>query len=279
VFGAWTNLVDLKAGNTLDVAIPDGNRMVVRHYLQDVGSTFGTGALTPREWEEGFEYIYEGSPLWKRLVTFGLYRRPWQTVDYTENPSIGRFEGDEFDPVVWRPRVPAPALLNLRPDDAFWAARRVMAFSDDLIRTVVRTGVFSDPAAEKLLVDVLIKRRDKIGRTYLPAVNPIVGPALSSSGSLTFRNAAVEAGVATAPARYQAVWSNFDNVTGATKPIGETSGAQTNLTAPAGLPSAVGSYVQVAITAPSDAHPAWATPARVYFRRTADGWKLVGLER
>ena len=44
VFGAWTNLVDMKAGNTLDSVITEGNRGIVRHYLQDVGSTFGSGA-------------------------------------------------------------------------------------------------------------------------------------------------------------------------------------------------------------------------------------------
>jgi hypothetical protein len=49
VFGAWTNLVDMKAGNTLDTLVTENGRGVVRHYLQDVGSTFGTGALLPRE--------------------------------------------------------------------------------------------------------------------------------------------------------------------------------------------------------------------------------------
>ena len=44
VFGAWTNLVDMKAGNTLDTVITEGARGVVKHYLQDVGSTFGVGA-------------------------------------------------------------------------------------------------------------------------------------------------------------------------------------------------------------------------------------------
>ena len=53
VFGAWTNLVDMKAGNTLDVLVPSGQRSLIRHYLQDVGSTFGTGANGPREYDEG----------------------------------------------------------------------------------------------------------------------------------------------------------------------------------------------------------------------------------
>ena len=41
VFGAWTNLTDLKAANTLDALSVENGRSVVKHYLQDVGSTFG----------------------------------------------------------------------------------------------------------------------------------------------------------------------------------------------------------------------------------------------
>ena len=74
-----------------------------------------------------------------------------------------------------------------------------------MIRAAVHTGQFSDPAAEKHLGDVLIKRRDKIASVYLTAVNPIVNPRLDASGRLTFDNAAVAAGVANGPATYRAV--------------------------------------------------------------------------
>ena len=49
VFGAWTNLVDMKALNTMDTLITENGRARVRHYLLDVGSTFGIGANGPRE--------------------------------------------------------------------------------------------------------------------------------------------------------------------------------------------------------------------------------------
>ena len=57
-----------------------------------------------------------------------------------------------------------------------------MAFSDEMIRAVVKTGQFSDPAAEKLLADVLIKRRDRIGQFYLTRINPLVNFSLDHSG-------------------------------------------------------------------------------------------------
>ena len=121
--------------------------------------------------------------------------------------------------------------MELRDDDAFWAARRVAAFTDDMIRAVVHTGEFSNPAAEKYLADVLIQRRDKIKSIYLTQVNPIVNPRLDAKG-LTFENAAVAAGVAQGPVAYRASWMLFDNATGATKPLSETKSATTTIAAP-----------------------------------------------
>lgn len=112
-------------------------------------------------------------------------------------------------------------MLHARADDTFWAARRVMAFSDEMLRAIVKMGQYSDPAAEQLLAEVLIKRRHKIGKAYLPAVNPVVDFRLDSSGSLTFENAAVKAGLATAPrGGYEARWHRFDNSNGNAAPIG-----------------------------------------------------------
>jgi hypothetical protein len=247
VFGAWTNLVDMKAKNTLDALVTENGRRVLRHYLQDVGSTFGTGALGPRDWDEGHEFLYQGDAAWKRLVSFGLYLRPWQTVPYEEHVSVGRFEGDRFDPAGWKPRVPTTAFLNARPDDTFWAARRVMAFTDEMIRAIVRTGGYSDAAAEAHLASVIIKRRDRIGQAYLPIVNPVVDPSLTT-GALTFDNAAVQAGVAQAPAGgYRGEWFTFDNATGVSTPFGATTSTGTRLEVPSALPPADGAFVRVDI--------------------------------
>jgi hypothetical protein len=278
VFAAWTNLTDLKAGNTLDTLVTENGRAVVKHVLQDVGSTFGM-ANRPHEWDIGSEYFYDPQASRRRLLSFGFALSPWQTIPYTEYPAIGRFEGDYFDPRTWRPQTPTTAYMELRADDAFWAARRVMAFSDDLIRAAVRTGQYSDGAAELHLAAVLIKRRDAIGRAYLPAINPIVNPRLDASGALTFENAAVDAGFAGAPAAYRATWAHFDNATGETRPIGETRSVTPAMAAPSGLPGAIGSFVEVGIAADSATHPSWKEPVRTFFRRTAAGWKLVGLER
>jgi hypothetical protein len=278
VFGAWTNLTDLKAANTLDTLLTENGQARVRHYLQDVGSTFGMNN-DRYEWDLGFEHFFQIDTTMRRLVSFGFALSPWQTVKYKEYPSVGKFEGKVFDPRKWRPQTPTVAYMELRDDDAFWAARRVAAFTDDLIRAAVHTGQFSDPAAEKHLADVLIERRDTIKRIYLTAVNPIVDPALAANGQLTFANAAVDAGMAAGTSSYRATWSRFDNATGAVTAIGETQSQTASMQAPAGLPTAAGTFIQVDLVAENAAYPTWRQPVRTHFRRDGNSWKLVGLER
>ena len=275
VFGAWTNLTDLKAANTLDTLITENGKPIVKHYLQDVGSTFGM-CNDFHEWDLSCEYFFEGPPSRKRFFTLGFGLSPWQTVHYDEYPSVGKFEGVVFDPRKWRPQTPTKAYLEMRDDDAFWAARRVAAFTDDMIRAAVHTGQFTDPQAEKHLADVLIQRREKIKSIYLTQVNPIVNPTLDAKG-LTFENAAVAGGVAHGSVGYRASWMTFDNATGATKPLSETKSTTTTIAAPSGLPSS--GFVAVDIAADSDTYPTWKQPVRAYFRQGGGSWKLVGFER
>jgi hypothetical protein len=278
LFGAWTNMTDFKAANTMDTLLPENGRTVVKHYLQDVGSTFGV-ANDIYQHDLGWEHFIDPGLGFKRVATFNLPVSPWATVKYTASgPSLGNLEGDRFDPRTWRTHTPNPATIEMRDDDAFWAACRIAAFDEEMIRAIVHTGEFSDPAAEKALGDVMLKRRAKILQAYLPAVNPIVKPRLEN-GRLSFENAAVDADVARTPELYHASWFQFDNATGETRPISETSSPTTTIEAPRGLPSADGSYVLVEISAESTEHPVWRQPIRTYFRAESDRWKLVGLER
>jgi hypothetical protein len=69
----------------------------------------------------------------------------------------------------------------------------------------------------------------------------------------------------------------FDNATGATTPLSETSSTTTTIAVPASLPSS--GFVAVDIAAESASHPTWKQPVRAYFRQDAGRWKLVGFER
>jgi hypothetical protein len=278
VFGAWTNMTDFKAANTMDTLLREDGRMVVKHYLQDVGSTFGV-ANDIHQHDLGWEHFIELGNAMKRIGTFGFALPRWATVKYTASgPSIGNFEGDRFEPRKWRTHTPNAATIEMRDDDAFWAARRIAAFNEEMIRAIVHTGEFSDPAAEQAIGDVMMKRRDKILRAYLPAINPIVTPRLENN-RLSFENAAVVAGVANEPELYRASWFQFDNATGETRALSETSSPTTTVDAPGDLPTESGAYVLVEISADSQEHPVWQQPIRAYFRAETDGWRLVGLER
>ena len=282
VFAAWFNHVDAKSINTLDTLIVENGRALVRHYLLDFGSTLGSAGVGPRDYWEGYEYLLEpGAQIGKGIAGFGFYILPWRTDPFYESRTIGRLplNNTEWDPEEWRPRVANPAFIRSRLDDKFWAARKAMAITDEMIRAAVAEGKFGDPAAERFLAGTLIDRRNSIGRRYLPAINPIVDPALDTSGVLTFGNAAVEAKLAAPPGSYKATWSTFVNATGETNRIGETTSQEQRMQAPMQLPSSDGAFIKVELSANSGTHPTWAQPVTSYFRRQSDEWQLVGFER
>jgi hypothetical protein len=278
VFAAWIDRVDAKAGNTLDTLVTVDGRSVVRHHVMDFGSTLGSAGIGPNDPWEGYEYLYAGKPLLKKLPGFGFPIEPWRRIDYPALRGIGRIEGDHFVPDEWRSRVPNQAYLRADAGDRFWAARRLAAMTDDLIAAAVRSGRYSDPQSEDYLTGTLIKRRDAILRAYLPAVNPVSSAALDFDGVLTIENAAVRAGVARAPVVYRSRWFAFDNGTRAATPLGSSDGTAPVLRAPGAVPSQV-AFLRVDISALASDHAAWAVPVSAYFRRQGEGWTLVGLER
>ena len=116
-----------------------------------------------------------------------------------------------------------------------------------------------------------MKRRDKILRAYLPAVNPLVDFALTDT-ALTFTNAAVAAHVADECAGYEATWARFDNATGEVTAIGApTTGSAGRVGVPADLPSTQGSFVKIQVRAIRPVISAWSVPIDVYFKRTTAG--------
>jgi len=135
------------------------------------------------------------------------------------------------------------------------------------------------PGGMSNFISSSLRRRNKVGSTYLPAVNPIVEPALDATGRLTFVNAAVAAGVAPPPSGgYSARWFTYDNATGATAAIGTpTVGRDPEVRAPGALPAS--GYLKIEISGVQPPHASWAVPIDVYFHRTPAGWTLVGLDR
>jgi len=278
VFGAWVDHRDAKSINSMDTLIVESGRAHVRHNLLDFGSTLGSAGIGPRDPRDGFEYLVDLPPTRRALPAFGFAPRPWMSVDYPHYELVGRFESTSFEPAEWKPRIPNTAFLHARGDDLFWGARRLVTImTDPMIRAAIRAGKYADPQTEEVLARTLSERRDKIARAWLPAVNPVVDVALAGS-KLSFSNAAVDFGVATPPKSYTVVWSRFDNTTGTATQIGRTTG-NPPVTAPTGLLSRPGDFVQVDITADDATRREWLVPVHAWFRRTDDAWKLVGFER
>ena len=281
VFGAWLNHDDSRGINSLDMLETSNGRGSIKHYMFDFGSILGSGTVYAQRHRAGNEYLFEQKPGWLSMATLGLYVRPWMTIDYPDVPrSVGRLEAERFDPLKWKPEYPNSAFENMRPDDAFWAARIVSKFSDAAIAAVVEKAAYSDRAATDYLTKVIIERRNKVVAAWINQVCPVTDAALAADGTLTFTNAAVDAKAATPPERYDLTWFRFDNATDQRTPVG---GAMTvssgSARAPEGLMT--GDFVGVGVTASHPQQPGWATPSSFIFRRAgaSGGWTLVGVER
>ncbi|MCL4794074.1 MAG: hypothetical protein KJZ84_05910 [Bryobacteraceae bacterium] len=208
---AWVNHDDSRSVNTIDFLVNEGGRQFVKHYLIDFGSTLGSGTQKANSPRSGFEYLWELKPALAQFFTFGLMVPDWAKARYPDLPSVGLLEYEKFDALSWKPEYPNPAFSNRLPDDGFWMAKQVMAFTDEEIRAIVRTGQYSDPAAEDWVAECLIKRRDKIGRAFFGEVLPLDQFAVRG-GRLVFENLAVKHGFTAEPA-YSVQWSVFDNNT------------------------------------------------------------------
>ena len=261
VFGAWLNHDDSRAINTRDFLQDVGARKIVRHYLIDFGSTLGSGSTRAQGTRAGNEYIWEARPTLISMITLGFYVRPWLKVHYPDLPAVGRFEANFFRPERWKPEYPNPAFGNARPDDLFWGARGVMAFSDETILEVSRTAAFTDPEATAYMAQTLITRRDKIGQLWLNVVLPVDDFDLTADGVLTFRNIAVESKTAAAGRGYSVAWARFDNTTGTATTVGEPQ-VVTEPRATAPRDALSGDFVQATLTGDHPTHAGWAIPDR-----------------
>jgi hypothetical protein len=172
---AWTNHIDVRGPNSLDMWVTENGRSFVRHHLIDFGACFGSGSIIKREYLAGSEYFLDYGVIGRQIVTLGLRPFSWEGAVDPELPSIGFIDAETFDPGDWRPEYPNPAFDERTERDIRWGARIVAAFTDEHIRAAVAQARYSDPRAAEYLVRVLIERRDKIARRWLRPPAPSAG--------------------------------------------------------------------------------------------------------
>jgi hypothetical protein len=262
VFCAWLGHDDSRSINTLDAVIEEQGRKFVRHQLIDFGSILGSASTKANSARSGHDYLFGWKPAAKEFLSFGFYLPYWAKTSFPDFPSVGRFEYQAFDPERYRPEYPNPAFLNALPEDHYWAAKKVMAFTDEQIRAIVKTGQYSDLGAESWVIECLINRRDKIGRVYLNQVLA-VDHFDASGDELRFEDLAVRFKFAS-PRTYSTKWFSFDDKSNARQPM-PSPGFR--------FPQAIGYYgVEISATGTK-------AVTTVYFRQTAQGREVVGIDR
>jgi hypothetical protein len=280
VFAAWLNHDDSRAGNSLDMLVSAGGRQVVKHYMFDFGSILGSGTNEPDLPWVGSEYVVEPKPGLLTLATFGLWKRPFINVRHNADlPAAGNFTADGFEPARWKPHYPNQAFRHMQPEDAFWAARLVAAFTPEAIAAVVAKAGFSDPRATDYITGTLLRRRAMVMRAFLTAVNPVADPRFDSQNVLTFTNVAEGASLIDQSSQYEISWFRYDNDSGVRMPLGA---AQVHPIAAVPVPAtglAHAEYAGIEVRTRHREYPGWERPVRFYLRRDGAGWTPVGIER
>jgi hypothetical protein len=222
VFDAWLNHTDAKSINSMDSLVEENGVRYVKHFLLDFGDLMGSDSDEPKDVIRGHEYFVDQGPALKQLVTFGFYVPAWMRAGFPHIPAIGHFDYRTFDPENWHSNYQNPAFELHNPGDDYWAAKKVMAFTDEDIRAIVGTGQYSDPRAVEWATRCLAERRDKIGRAFFHDVLPLDNFVVRG-GRLVFDDLAVKYGFE--PARtYSIQWSVFDNSTSRKTPIAGATG-------------------------------------------------------
>ena len=287
VFAAWLNHDDARSLNSIDTYVEDTGRRYIRHYLQDFGSTLGSGSTSPQQPRGGYEYLIEGDKIVKGLASFGLWRRDWMKAKYEKLPALGNIESAVFNPGTWKTEYPHPAFDAMDAEDGFWAARIAARFTDEMIREIVNSAKLSNPATADALARIIIERRDKVVAHWITGVNPLdnftVQP-VSNGHILVYDNAAVRLGIASPGEGYETTWSAFDNGTGTETIVVEPeiySEPVSRVPEPAFGPvdSSGARYAVATIRTLDAAYPSWARPVRVTVRNRAGVLDIVGIDR
>jgi hypothetical protein len=270
VFASWLNLAKIRPTSTLDILLDDDGVPSIEHYFIDFSAALGSGGDRPKKAEAGREPYFDGATAVKNTLGVGIYTPDWMRASYPKLASVGHFDYETFQPDRWTPLHKVAPFENRLPDDEFWAARKLMAFSDTDIEELVLTGQYSDPDAVAWLVRCLIERRDRIGRTYFPKVLPLVGFRVEG-GRLSFRDLEVEHGFV--PRReYRVRWSEFDNSTELQTPIDTWS---TRFDLPeSSQRMRSGSYLSATIEGNQEAKDVTA-----YLQKEGKAFRVVGVER
>jgi len=271
VISAWLNYSTIRATGTADLLVDEEHIPRIRHYLIDFQGTLGSGYDQVKRAWEGNEPLVDVDDIRRNAAGLGIWSPSWMRERFPAIPAVGRFAAATFDPERWSPTERLAAFENRLPDDEYWGAKQVVAFTDQDIATIVGTGGYTDPAAAAWIVSTLIERRNRIAKAYFRKVLPLDHFRVEG-GTLRFDDLGATYAVDDGPASYTANWFRFDNETGQLTPLRAES-----LVVPPDVGHAdAGRYFAVRIESSlrsSDMN------VMVYLRTRAGGEDVVGIER
>jgi hypothetical protein len=198
VIASWINHWDMKEEQSLDMYVEEHGRKFLRHYLIDFGSTLG-GGQHPLEGFRGHQHVFDFGDIMHELFTLGIH----DSVDEKEGvaiaPQVGMFSSKNFDPENWKTTYPVMAFQNMTDEDAFWAMRIILSFSETELRKIVETAEYTDPKTTDYILQTLLERRRIVADHWLRQVNPIARFSVERRGqdiALKFRDFMIDLNLA-----------------------------------------------------------------------------------
>ncbi len=181
LIAAWLGHFDSREQNSMttwhsvDKENKDASPGYTLHWYIDLGDCFGSHW----EWDSlnrriNKSYYFDPGDVALDFITLGILTRPWDRSEITPGAELfAYFPKDDFEPEGWKGGYPNPAFSRMTTLDGHWAARIVTRFDDDLIAEAVKVGDYSNKFHTDILVQTLIKRRNKIREHYFAELSPV----------------------------------------------------------------------------------------------------------
>lgn len=197
VFGAWLNNNDVRESNTLDMLTEENGKQVLKHYIIDFNGALGSSHGGAKPPHFGHEYMFDFGETAKALLTLGFREKPWQKrwreagEKTHDSPAVGYFDSRDFKPGEYKIQLPYEAFKRVTRADGFWAAKQIIAFSDEDIRAMVSAGKLSSQDDAAYIASTLIERRNLIAQYWFSQIAPLDDFQVQG-GKLTFKDLMVQ---------------------------------------------------------------------------------------
>jgi hypothetical protein len=209
LLAAWLGHGDQREQNTLASWMDAGNGLGwIRHNLLDFGDCLGHLSSPPPLARRlaGHSYGLDWGQITADLLSFGTVVRPFEAERFgPSGPVFGYFGVERFDPERWRPTNPNPAFQRMTERDGAWMARILARFEPAHIERSIRSGRLGVAALGEELLRVLLGRRERILRRYLPGHSSLSLPVIEQD-AVCADDLSVLAGLTNASGSQHSAW-------------------------------------------------------------------------